>query len=364
MRRQWYHLPMAGLMAIAVVGLTLLFRPPSTTDFAQAYSPQNYEEMIATVETIGQEPIQPLPSNIQWPPEQVELGKHLFNETNLSRNQQMSCATCHLLQSGGDDGLPVAIDVEQLPMDFNTPTVLNSGFNFRQFWNGRATSLEEQMAETLLNPREMGSSWESALSFLRNNRSYQQAFQKAYDGNISKATVSHAIATFQRSLITPSPFDAYLRGDQQAISADAKLGYQHFKNYGCIACHQGVNIGGNIFQPFGAIRKYRSFFGLNGNTVTGEESGSDGSRSDIFQKEMLQHGPSSEHFKVPSLRNVALTAPYLHNGNISNLQDVIQMMASAQLDRTIAPEHVHQIEAFLNSLTGHLPGEQVGEQDV
>ena len=188
------------------------------------------------------EPIQPVPLTHNQVPDRVELGRMLFHDARLSGNGKVSCASCHDLRKAGSDGLPRSPGLNGKLTGVNTPTVLNAALNFRQFWNGRAASLEAQIDEVIRNPDEMGSSWEGVVKAVSSDAAYRTRFATAYGGVISKENIQDAIASFERTLITPnSRFDRYLRGDPNAISPAEKAGYAAFKQYGCIACHQGVN---------------------------------------------------------------------------------------------------------------------------
>ena len=170
---------------------------------------------------------------------QITLGRLLFNDTRLSQDNSTSCASCHSLDLGGADGLRVSVGINGVMGTVNAPTVINSGLNIAQFWDGRADSLEEQAAGPVHNPIEMGSNWSEVLKKLRNDRNLLAQFKKLYDDGLTAENIQHAIALFERSLVTlDAPFDRYLRGDTRAISDEAKRGYRLFKSYGCIACHQ------------------------------------------------------------------------------------------------------------------------------
>lgn len=287
-------------------------------------------------------PIRPLPQNIPLDPARVELGKVLFHDKRLSKDNSVACASCHNLDMGGTDRLSRSIGINGAIGGINAPTVLNSGFNFVQFWDGRAKDLEEQAAGPVHNPIEMGSNWSEVISKLSKDQDLVKRFRNTYNDNITNANIQDAIATYERALITPnSPFDRFLRGDKTAMSEKAQEGYRLFKDYGCVACHQGVNIGGNMYQRFGVMGDY---FNDRGNiskddygrfNVTGRES-------DRFK------------FKVPSLRNVALTSPYFHDGSAKTLQEAVVIMSRYQLGKPISGEQLEYIIAFLESLTGEL----------
>ncbi len=294
------------------------------------------------------EPIRPLPE-VQLDPTKVDLGRRLFHDTRLSRDNTLSCASCHNLAIGGVDRQRVSIGVSGAQGLINAPTVLNSGFNFSQFWDGRAASLEDQVDGPLQAPIEMGSQWPDVIATLRQDPDYPGVFTALYPDGIQRHTIKDAIATFERSLVTPSRFDRYLRGDTRAISADEKQGYTLFKTYGCIACHQGTNIGGNMYQYFGVMGNY---FQDRGNITT-----VDYGRYNVTGKEQDRF-----KFKVPSLRNVALTPPYFHDGAAKTLPEAVMVMAKYQLGRILPEQDLRLIVTFLESLTGE-PPVHAGHQD-
>jgi cytochrome c peroxidase len=285
------------------------------------------------------EPIQPLPEKLDLDAGKVALGRAMFTDKRLSKDNSLSCASCHDLAKGGVDGRQFAVGIKGQVGPINTPTVYNSGFNFRQFWNGRAATLEEQAAGPVHNPGEMGSNWPEVLGKLRQDMKTVQAFQAIYGDGLQPRNIQDAIATFERSLVTPSRFDRYLRGDSGAISEQEKRGYELFKSYGCVACHQGVNVGGNMFQTFGVLGNY---FKDRGN-----ETEADLGRYTVTQNELDRHV-----FKVPSLRNVALTAPYFHDGTAPTLEAAVDVMFRYQLGREAPAADKTAIIMFLKSLTG------------
>lgn len=297
----------------------------------------------ATLQLNG-EPILPLPSNESLDETKVQLGYKLFMDPRLSKNNSVSCASCHDLQNGGDDGRIFPIGINGSLGGINTPTVLNSGLNFRQFWNGRAQDLEEQVEGPIQHPKEMGSTWDDVVNKLKQDEVYKQLFNKAYQQEINKENIKKSIAVFEKALITPnSRFDQYLRGKKEALSELEITGYQRFKNYGCISCHQGVNIGGNMYQTMGVMGQY---FRDRGTEITESDLG----RIVITNKEYDKFV-----FKVPSLRNIALTAPYFHDGSAKTLEAAISTMAKYQLGRKLTKAEIDSIAAFLKTLTGELP---------
>ncbi len=285
-----------------------------------------------------QEPISPIPETLNLNIQKVQLGEQLFHDSNLSQDKTLSCASCHDLKKGGADGLvhpnTASLQKSHLPNHtvFNSPTIFNATFNFMQGWEGKTKNLKQQIAIPLFNPFEMGNkNWHNILTYLNQTAHYKQQFQKIYGSPISSDQVIDAISEFERSLITPnSPFDLYLKGQSNALTQDEIDGYHIFKKRGCISCHHGINIGGNLFQKAG-----------------------------IF-KPMY---PTQEHkpklFKVPSLRNITLTAPYFHDGSVETLEEAINLMAEHQLGLELPLDENQKIQAFLKTLTGQYKGQSL-----
>lgn len=284
-------------------------------------------------------PIQPLEPPTGLDPAKVALGNRLFHEQGLSGDGSTSCASCHDLSTGGDDDSQYSIGIGGSPTPVNSPTVLNAALSFRQFWNGRAANLEEQIDGPITHPGEMGNDWASVVAWLKSQSGYRQSFDRIYDDGVSRENVRDAIATFERSLITvDSPFDLYLRKEAELEDA-AIRGYEKFVSLGCIACHQGRAIGGNLFQKFGLFGNYFEDEGRPSEAYLGRFEWT-GNEADRYV------------FKVPSLRNVAETGPYLHDGSIDSLDEVVRVMARYQLGIDLAEDDVLDVVAFLESLTG------------
>jgi cytochrome c peroxidase len=286
------------------------------------------------------EPIEPLPLALKTDPARAEIGRQLFQDVRLSANGKVSCATCHDATKGRADARARSIGFRGEATGVNAPTVFNAAFNFVQFWNGRAASLEAQIDGVVQNPVEMGSKWEDVVAWIKRDPAYKKAFTAAYKDGVTKANIQNAIASFERTLITPtSRFDRYLRGEASAISAFEKTGYAKFKQYGCIACHQGVNVGGNMFQKFGVMGDY---FAQRGNPTEAD-----------LGRFLVTGDEADRHvFKVPSLRNVALTAPYFHDGSVQTLEGAVDVMFRYQLGRTASSGDKAAIVAFLKTLSG------------
>jgi len=280
--------------------------------------------------------IEPIPRSINVDWEKVKLGKRLFFDPALSKDSTISCATCHDLQNGGDDGLQFSFGIKGQRGSINSPTVYNSVFNFRQFWNGRARDLKRQVKGPVENPVEMGHTMQGVVEVLENDPPYPTMFKEIYKDGITQENIADAIAEFEKALITPdAPFDRYLRGESDAISPKAKKGYKVFVSKGCILCHHGVNVGGNLFNKFGIFHDVNST-GFDRYMVTGREE-------DRFV------------FKVPSLRNIEKTAPYLHDGSVKTLRGAVVLMSQYQLGREMTPQEINAIVAFLKSLSAPIP---------
>jgi cytochrome c peroxidase len=297
------------------------------------------------------EPITPVrkdaPSDLD--PRKVDLGRKLFYDVRLSRSQEMSCTSCHDLDRGGADSRARSVGSDGKPLDYNSPTVFNVGGNFRLNWRGNFSALEEQNEAVLLDPRVMNADWPALLSRLAADDDYRPKFGALYGGAPNRSQVLDALASFQRSLVTPDArFDRYLRGERAAITPDEERGFRLFKDHGCTACHQGANIGGNLFQQFGVF--YNPF--AEGHTRAKADLG----RFTLTGKESDRHV-----FRVPSLRNVAVTAPYFHDGRAASLPEAVEIMARSQLGRELSKEEVHLIVQFLGTLTGSYRGRALSE---
>jgi cytochrome c peroxidase len=291
-----------------------------------------------------QEPISPIPLEVAVDPSKADLGQRLFEDVRLSARSDRSCASCHPLNANGMDGLPRARSYDGKLLR-NTPTVFNVGLDLFLNWDGAFESVGDLTDRAITKASLMANTWPQVLAALKADPDYVARFSRIYPTRrITKATVLDALETFQRSLITPnSRFDKFLRGDRDALSADERRGYQLFKSYGCASCHQGVNVGGNLLQVFGvfpeAARRELS--------TIAPDPGRYGITGDELDRNV---------FRVPSLRNVAVTAPYFHFGWAPTLEDAVRTMARVQLGRSLSPEEVRLIVQFLGTLTGEFRG--------
>lgn len=287
----------------------------------------------------SRELIKPIPKKLEYNEKKALLGKKLYFETRLSSDGTVSCEKCHNLYWNftGTDGQTTATGVKDRKGTLNSPTVLNAIFNFRQFHDGRVKNLYDQVIHPLTNPLEMDSTPDIAVKRLKNDPDYQKEFAKFYKDGITMDNITDAIVEFQKTLITPdSSFDRYLNGDEYAISDKAKKGYENFKSLGCISCHNGINIGGNLFQKLGVFKEVQGLKNLG--------------RYNITKKEKDKY-----FFKVPSLRNISKTAPYFHSGEQKSLKAVISIMGHYQLGRDITNEELESIYLFLLTLDGKKP---------
>ena len=293
--------------------------------------------------SLGQssEPLKPLPLEVKLDAKKVALGARLFGDVRISKNNDVSCTSCHnFTLSGGADSRQRSIGTGGAKGPIQSPSVLNVDLNIAQLWDGGAVSLENQINKVIKNPLVFNSTWEVVLGKFQQDESIKTAFAASYKEGMNEKTFADAIATFERSLITPSRFDRYLRGDPNAISTEEKRGYEKFKTYGCVACHQGMGVGGNMFQQFGVLGNY---FKDRGN-VTKPDLG----------RFNVTNDPADRHvFKVPSLRNVEYTAPYFHDGTAKTLNDAVDVMFKYQLGRTAPTEDKELIVKFLKTLSAN-----------
>jgi cytochrome c peroxidase len=294
-----------------------------------------------------QEPITPIPLSLALDPPRVALGERLFHDVRLSHDNTRACTTCHPLQRGGMDGQSHASVADGTAFLRNTPTIFNVGLNAAFNWDGISNTLEAHAEMDLLHPSLMNATWPELLAKLQADADYATGFNTAYAGGLTPANVLDALASFERSLLTPNArFDRYLRGELRALTAPEQQGYRLFKSYGCVACHQGMNIGGNMYQKFGV-------FAAPGGT------GNPAAVVDLGRYFVTKVPRDREVFRVPSLRNVAVTAPYFHDGRAPTLEAAVETMARVQLGRTITPEEIGLIVQFLHTLTGEHQGRPV-----
>jgi cytochrome c peroxidase len=270
----------------------------------------------------------------------------LYRDTRLSVDNTVSCASCHDFSTAGVDNKQYSEGVQGQKGGVNAPTTFNALYNFVQFWDGRAETLADQAAGPPLNPVEMASqSFDEIIAKLSADKALTKEFLEVYPDGWSQENITNAIEEFERTLITPnSPFDKYLRGDNAAITAEAKRGYELFKEYNCATCHVGVNLGGESYELMGLREHY---FAARDMEMTEEDNG----RFKQTQQERDRH-----RFKVPGLRNVALTWPYYHDGTRATLEEAVRDMGRYQSGVMLTDAETSDIVAFLNSLTGEYQG--------
>jgi cytochrome c peroxidase len=286
-----------------------------------------------------EEPIQPIPLKIALDTNKVKLGKQLFGEVRLSKDNRVSCLNCHNLSLGGADRRTHSIGVNGAVVQVNSPTVFNARFNFRLNWDGEYEDFTEHLKALLANPQVMGVEWDTSLQKLRQDPEYRRSFDKIYADGLTKSNVVDAIVAYEESLYTPnSRFDRFLRGDKTALTDTEKEGYKLFKDYGCVSCHQGINVGGNMFQRFGVMWDY---FADRGST----------NKADLGRFNVTNNEKDRYVFRVPSLRNVELTPPYFHDGSAESLEKAIAIMTKYQLGRPLLKEQINLISQFLRTLT-------------
>jgi len=267
--------------------------------------------------------------------QKVALGKRLYLDTILSQDEKISCNSCHNLKTFGVDNEPTSPGHNGQRGGRNSPSSFNAALHATQFWDGRAANVEKQALGPILNPIEMAMPSESAVvDRLKKDKTYPAEFAAAFPGDkdpVTYANVGNAIGAFERTLITPSRFDDFLKGDDTALTPEEKKGGQLFVQTGCVACHNGATIGGQMFQKLGVVKPYPT--------------------KDMGRYEVTKNEGDKMMFKVPSLRNVAKTGPYFHDGSVTTLEDSVAKMAEYQLGRQLTPEQVKEIVTFLNALT-------------
>lgn len=295
--------------------------------------------------------IQVIPQTSDANPNLAKLGQKLFSEPLFSRDNDQACISCHQIHFSENEQMTSKYrGFKQIEGMLNTPTILNATYNFRQFWNGRVKTIPEAIDDHVSDKTIFNNDWKTIIERLKSDSAYSKTFDANFADGVTEENIEASLNTYVKTLITPNaPFDKYLEGDEKAISDEAKAGYQMFKDYGCISCHQGLNIGGNLFQKMGiykdyfADRKFISQADLGLYNVTGEED-------DKFV------------FKVPSLRNVARTAPYFHDGSAEDLKTAVQVMAEYQVGKPISNKDANSIIEFLNTLNGTLPGKSESKE--
>ncbi len=332
-------------------GILLIAALVSVQVVAQDQSPDPLQQTAQAI-------FAPLPEVVDNPdnpvtPEKVELGKMLFYDPRLSLSGFVSCNSCHNLATYGVDNLPTSIGHGWAIGPRNAPTVLNAALHTTQFWDGRAADLEEQAQGPILNPIEMAiPHQEFALERIASIPEYVERFAQAFPDEaepLTYANIANAIAAFERTLQTPDRFDAFLKGDRNALTEKEKAGLQVFIDYGCAGCHSGAALGGTMLTRFGIVEAYweatRDFVTIDTPTVP----------MDVGRFAVTQDPADLYVFKVPSLRNITRTYPYFHDGSVWSLRDATQIMARVQLGREIPEEDLDKLMAFYQALEGEIP---------
>ena len=321
---------------------------------AAVSAPQNSADISAEDKALlerAQAVFKPLPDLAEmqkvrpFTEEQVKLGQQLWYENRLSKGNTVSCNSCHNLATAGVDNMPTSAGHKSQFGARNSPTALNAALLGSQFWDGRAADVEEQADGPLLNPVEMANATEAdAAAKIAGIPEYQEKFKAAFpeDGAVSFKNITTALGAFERTLLTPTRWDDYLKGNVSALSEQERKGVRAFMDNGCMSCHSGVNLGGTMFQKFGLVD------GPYWKHI--DDPKHDKGRADVTKK-----AEDEFFFRVPGLRNVERTYPYFHNGSVWELDKAVNIMAKAQLGKTLAPEETENIVAFLKALSGNVP---------
>jgi cytochrome c peroxidase len=279
----------------------------------------------------------------------VQLGRMLFYEPRLSRNQEISCNTCHDLKTFGVDAEPVSTGHKGLKGNRNAPTVYNAAGHFVQFWDGRAPDVEEQAKGPVMNPVEMAMPGEKvAIAVLKSMPEYLALFRKAFPGEADPVTfdnMAKAIGAFERKLVTPGRWDKFLKGDRTVLTPAEQAGLNKFLETGCQGCHQGAYLGGSMYQKLGLAKPWRSF-------------------KDLGRFEVTKKDGDKLFFKVPSLRNIANTKPYFHDGSVPDLEQAVALMAEHENGKKLSPQDIESIVTWLKALTGEIPADYIRKPEL
>jgi cytochrome c peroxidase len=311
--------------------------------------PETSQTTLVSIDPVKLQMFQPLPESVPSSAnpiteEKASLGRMLYYEPRMSKSQQISCNSCHMLDKFGVDGQPTSDGHKGKLGDRNSPTVYNAAGHFVQFWDGRAADVEEQAKGPVMNPVEMAMpSEKQVIAVVKSMPEYVDAFKKAFPGEkdpISYDNMAKAIGAFERKLITPSRWDKFLRGDPQALTNEEKAGFNVFMETGCQACHAGSYLGGTMYQKLGAVKPWPD-------------------TSDPGREKVTKNEADRMLFKVPGLRNIAETKPYYHHGKVVTLEEAVSKMAEYQLGKNLTDAQVNSIVTWLKTLTGDIPSEYV-----
>lgn len=325
-------------MAPRAAGAILPLATPQ--DPAKKPTPRPRIDFEAVKRMFGNDPSAPAVDNPSTP-EKVALGKALYHDTSLSKGGNLSCASCHDLANYGQDGRPTSPGSDGTLGERNSPSTYNAHRQFAQFWDGRAATVEEQSILPVLNPVEHGLADEATLvAKMKAKTELVAAFQAAFPGDADPVTAANfklAVGAFERTLVTKSRWDDYLNGNQKALTNDELVGLKTFMEVGCITCHMGRLLGGQMYQKVGLLKPYAS--------------------QDTGRMQVTKSESDKFFFKVPSLANVEKTAPYYHDGKVATLEEAIKTMADMQLGKTLTDDQLRGLVVFLKALTGKLPEE-------
>lgn len=344
-------------VTLAMIEHALVYKTMPILEYKMIHwgTPFNKKEQAVLADWInakrnGAAAISPIPDAIPFDEAKAELGERMYNDTRISLDGTISCASCHILADGGADESSYRTS-EGINGQFggvNAPTVYNSYFNVQQFWNGRAADLQEQAAGPPANPVEMGDqTWGQIVERLSKDKALVKEFKALYpDEGLTQATVTAAIAEFEKKLLTPdSRFDLYLKGDASALSEQELAGFEAFKKNSCANCHTGVILGGKSFEELGI---YADYFADRDASIA--YNGDDDGLKGFTGKDTDLH-----KFKTPGLRNVELTPPYFHDGSMPTMEDAVKAMAKYELGKDLSDTDVNSIVAFMKTLTGKNP---------
>jgi cytochrome c peroxidase len=276
----------------------------------------------------------------------INLGRMLYYENRLSKGEKLSCNSCHMLDKYGQDNLPFSPGHEGKVGGRSSPSTYNAAIHIAQFWDGRAPSVEEQAKGPVLNPGEMGMpSADFVVDVLKSIPGYVEAFKAAFPGEADPITYNNfgkAVGAFERKLVTPSRWDDFLKGNKEALTAEQSKGFETFAKAGCVTCHNGPAVGGMMYQKLGLVKAWPDL-------------------KDQGRFEATKVETDKFYFKVPSLRNITETGPYLHDGSVKTLEEMVSKMAEYQLGKALTPEETTSIVTFLKSLKGEIPAKYIAK---
>ncbi len=346
-RRRSTSILLAAASAAAIFGLACAPTTPAGNETAPA-APDPSALLTRARSVFAALPAEVARSGEPIREAEITLGRMLYYEPRLSRSQTISCNSCHALDRFGVDGERTSPGHRGQRGNRNSPTVYNAGLHLAQFWDGRAATLEDQAKGPVLNPVEMAMKSEAAtVAVLASIPGYRTAFRAAFPNQKNPVTydnMAKAIGAFERRLLTPSAFDRFLQGDTRALGSAEQEGLAAFMDAGCITCHNGAAVGGGMYQKLGAVKPFET--------------------NDRGRENVTQNAADRFVFKVPSLRNIAKTAPYFHDGSIATLDEAVRLMARHQLGRELTDGQVRSIGAFLGGLTGEPPAALIAKPEL